>query len=141
MARDDAYLLLKEKLAGRNTEWSDEKSARQNWLEDGLETLVEKLDHIPLALVQAASYLRETSLSTKDYLKSLEANELELTSLLEHDSRKSNSNTDHIVAAIMSIWSLAIEKMEIQCGPAVDLLSLMAFFNNQDIPVVLLRGF
>ncbi|MCJ1391951.1 hypothetical protein MMC18_004818 [Xylographa bjoerkii] len=141
MCPDDASLLLKEKLAERHTLWSDEKSSQQIWRKDELQKLADQLDYIPLALVQAASYLRETSLSTKDYLELLNTNELELTKLLEPISRGTEGDTDHVADAVISTWTVAFEQMETQCRPAVDLFSLLVFFDSHHIPEVLLRKF
>ncbi|MCJ1436483.1 hypothetical protein MMC27_005862 [Xylographa pallens] len=141
MGRADASLLLEKKLYEKTAHWNDEKSAHQTWREDELQQLAKKLDHIPLALVQAASYLRETSLGTIDYLQLLNTNELELTKLLEQTPKAIDGDTDHISDAVMSTWTLAIEQMEIQCRSAVEIFSLLVFFDSQYIPEGLLRNF
>ena len=141
MGCNDASLLLETKLIEKTAHWDDEKSAQQIWRKDELHKLAKKLDHIPLALVQAASYLRETSVSLIDYLELLDANELELTKLLEQNPNAIDGDTDYISDAVMSTWTLAIEQVETQCSPAVDIFSLLAFFENQHIPEFLLRRF
>ncbi|MCJ1386808.1 hypothetical protein MMC17_009936 [Xylographa soralifera] len=141
MGRVDASLLLEKKLTEKTAHWSDEKSSQQIWHEDELQELAKKLDHIPLALVQAASYLRETSLSTVNYLELIGTNELELTKVLEQNPKAIDGDTDHISDAVMSTWTLAIEQMETQCRPAVEIFSLLVFFDSQRIPEVLLRNF
>ena len=138
---DDATFLLEKQLIERPAHWSDEKSAQQIWRDDELQELAKKLDYIPLALVQAASYLRETSLSIVDYLQLLNINELEMIKILEQNPKGDDAITDHISDAIMSTWTLTIEQMETQCEPAIEIFSLLVFFDSQHIPQDLLRNF
>ena len=140
MGHADASLLLEKRLTEKPVHWNDEQSAHQIWREDELQQLAKKLDHIPLALVQAASYLRETSLGTIDYLQLLDTNELELTKILEQNPKAIDGDTDHISDAIMLTWTLAIEQIETQCRPAVEIFSLLVFFDSQHIPEGLLRN-
>ncbi|CAI9636435.1 unnamed protein product [Alternaria burnsii] len=105
-----AHALLRKKL--RDADKDD----------NSITTLATTLDYMPLALVQAAAYIRERAprCSVRQYLEAYRQSDSRATSLLNREI-----SLDHIRSTRQS---------------AADLLSLMSFFDRQGIQEGLLRG-
>jgi nucleoside phosphorylase len=100
--------------------------------------LLEQLVYLPLAIVQAASYINENCLSSlADYLSLLAATEEEVINLLseefEDDWRR--HNTMNPVAAT---WLISFERVQRTNRLATDILSFMACIEPTEIPESLL---
>ena len=102
--------------------------------------LVEELEFMPLAIVQAASYIRNRAprCSVSQYLRDFQKNDREATKLLKteaghiyRDSEAKNS--------ILVTWQVSFDHIRQKKPSAADLLSLMSFFDRQGIPEGLLR--
>jgi uncharacterized protein YoaH (UPF0181 family) len=132
MARDHAIALLAKKL--RN-EHNPEEVAQ----------LATELDFVPLAMVQAAAYIRQSAprcsvsqyvaklrKSNRSILKELKRDEsVERGLYLRRDWGAKNS--------ILSTWQISFEHILTMRKSAADLLSLMSCFDRQAIPEALLR--
>ncbi|CAG8063444.1 unnamed protein product [Penicillium nalgiovense] len=103
--------------------------------------LVEELEFMPLAIVQAASYIRNRAprCSVSQYLRDFQKNDREATKLLKteaghiyRDSEAKNS--------ILVTWQMSFDRIRQKRPSAADLLSLMSFFDRQGIPDELLRA-
>ncbi|MCJ1473826.1 hypothetical protein MMC13_002478 [Lambiella insularis] len=140
MKPQDASTLLRSQLARIVTQRGDAEVHKVTWQEKELQKLAEKLDYIPLALLQAAAFIRQNSFSVPDYLKVLDDNESELTKLLEHELG-SEHERDDMAKAVMSTWKAAIDEIHVHCPAAVEIISLIAFYDVQHIPKSLLRQF
>ncbi|KAH6869395.1 hypothetical protein B0T10DRAFT_568921 [Thelonectria olida] len=102
--------------------------------------LVRALDFIPLAISQAAAYIRSRAprTSLERYLAEFRESEIKRTRLLGHDAgdlRRDGGASN----AILTTWQLSFNHIRSQRPPAADLLSLMSFFNRQGIPEWLLK--
>ena len=138
MDQANACALLRQRLPEQDQPGSDLGHRARVWLNDDLEKLAQKLDYLPLALAQAASFIREESMSVDQYLELIHNDESRLAGLLTHES-KSDRRSDDLSKAILSTWNFGFDRIETQCQQAADLLSLMAFYNEQGIPKSLLR--
>ena len=105
-----------------------------------LPKLAATLEFMPLALVQAASYIQQRGLlcSIKRYIELFSHNDENKTNLLNHegghlrrDARAKNS--------IILAWQISFDHIRQTRPSAAELLSLMCFCNRQGIPAALLR--
>jgi hypothetical protein len=105
-----------------------------------LEELARTLEYMPLAIVQAAAYIKETAprYSVQQYLEDFRESDHSTTSLLDanagflrRDKEASNS--------IILTWQISFEHILTKRQSATDLLSLMSFFDREAIPEFLLR--
>jgi tetratricopeptide (TPR) repeat protein len=98
------------------------------------ERIVQEMDGLPLALVQAAAYVEETGCSLADYLRLYATHRKDVLawhSLLMLDYPKTVATT----------WLLSFQQIEQQSSVAADLLRLCAFLAPDAIPEdLLIRG-
>ncbi|KAJ0417074.1 P-loop containing nucleoside triphosphate hydrolase protein [Aspergillus carlsbadensis] len=102
--------------------------------------LVEELEYMPLAIVQAASYIRERGnrYSVAQYLRDFQKSDREAINLLKKE-------VDHLDRdweaknSIFTTWQISFNYLRRERPSATELLSLMSFFDRQGIPEDLLR--
>ncbi|KAF2709646.1 putative kinesin, partial [Pleomassaria siparia CBS 279.74] len=102
--------------------------------------LVAELEYMPLAIVQAAAYISERGYrcSVVKYLDEFRGSELKRMSLLKHD--KGHLRRDwEAKNSIIVTWQISFEHIRRRWPSAADLLSLMSFFDRQEIPENCLR--
>jgi hypothetical protein len=102
--------------------------------------LVAALEHMPLAIVQAAAYIsqRAPRYSIKKYLDKFKKSERKRTGLLNYD--KAHLRRDwEAKNSIIVTWEISFEYIEQTRPSAADLLALMSFFDRQGIPEGLLQ--
>lgn len=128
-----AHTLLRKKLG-------DEASAEG--INGNVDELAAALDHMPLALAQAAAYIRRRAprCSVQQYLEQYRQSDGEASNLLNQEAGhlhrdKSASN------AILLTWQISFDHVRSIRRSAADLLSLMSFFDRQGIPEDLLYGY
>ncbi|KAI8930569.1 hypothetical protein NX059_012179 [Plenodomus lindquistii] len=124
-----AHALLRKKLREVDVE------------DDSIAKLATTLDHMPLALVQAAAYIRERAprCSVRQYLEEYRQSDSRKTSLLNREAGhlrrdKSASNS------VLITWQISFDHIQSTRQSAAGLLSLMSFFDRQGIQEGLLRG-
>ncbi|KAB2106159.1 hypothetical protein AG0111_0g6189 [Alternaria gaisen] len=124
-----AHALLRKKL--RDADEDD----------NSITTLATTLDHMPLALVQAAAYIRERAprCSVRQYLEAYQQSDSRATSLLNReaghlrrDATASNS--------VLITWQISFDHIRSTRQSAAGLLSLMSFFDRHGIQEGLLCG-
>ncbi|KAH8722559.1 hypothetical protein GQ44DRAFT_622318, partial [Phaeosphaeriaceae sp. PMI808] len=108
---------------------------------DGLVELAAALDHMPLALVQAAAYICERAprCSVRQYLEEYYQSDSRKTSLLNHEAghlRRDKAASN----AVLITWQISFDYIRNERQSAADLLSLMSFFDRQGIHEDLLRS-
>ncbi|KAF2740903.1 HET-domain-containing protein [Polyplosphaeria fusca] len=108
---------------------------------DGATELVNTLDCIPLAIVQAAAYINRLGqrMSVPKYLGQLKGVEgqVELLRKAAPDMRRDGKALNSVLAT----WQLSFEHIRQQRSSATDLLSFMSFFNPQSIPDFMIRHY
>ena len=95
------------------------------------ERIVEEMDGLPLALVQAGAYVAETGCSLAGYLELYKTHHKELL------ARHSRLMLDY-PETVASTWSLSFQQIEQQSSIAADLMRLCAFLAPDAIPEELL---
>ncbi|KAJ4179575.1 hypothetical protein NW767_014587 [Fusarium falciforme] len=116
--------------------------------EDGAEDnvamsdLVDVLNYMPLAITQAAAYIkrRRPRMSVSAYLDEFRRSDKKRASLLNRDAgdlRRDESASNSIVTT----WQITFEQIGHERPSAADLLSFMSFFNPQGIPEWALQAY
>ncbi|CAI7654833.1 unnamed protein product [Penicillium crustosum] len=127
MERSEAQELLQKKL----TQLGESRESRQ---------LVEELERIPLAIVQAASYIeiRAPRYSVSQYLKDFRRNDRKAINLLGTEAGHLYRDWE-AKNSILVTWQMSFDHIRHTKPSAADLLSLMSFFDRQEIPEKLIR--
>ncbi|KAH8895810.1 TPR-like protein [Thozetella sp. PMI_491] len=102
--------------------------------------LINKLNRIPLALSQAAAYIthRAPRMSIHKYLTDFGESEQRRNHLLNNVRKDLHRDVDQS-NAVLNTGLMSIAQIYSERKSAVDLLSLMAFFDPQSIPESILR--
>jgi len=142
----DALQLAGEEKIIQVTEMDDEslksllrsKIGSESQQEDDWLDLIRSLQRVPLAIVQAASFIRQKSWPVSKYLRYFgEKNEDISTKFLLHDF-KDKTRDKTVSNSIFKTWMITVQQLEAQHPRAADLLWMMAFVNHQSIPRSLL---
>ena len=126
MDDNDAQALLQKKLG----EEADK---------DGIVEPAVALELMPLALVQAAAYIRQRAplCSILQYLEDFYRSDVEKTSLLSREA--GHLRRDHEAKnSVIITWQISFDYVRLVRPSAADLLSLMSLFDSQGIPQFLL---
>ncbi|KAJ5192536.1 Tetratricopeptide-like helical [Penicillium cf. viridicatum] len=129
MQRSEALELLQRKL-GESQESESQES----------EQLVDVLEFMPLAIVQAASYIRNRAprCSVSQYLTDFQKSDQEATKLLKEEAGHVYRDWE-AKNSILVTWQISFNYIRQTKPSAADLLSLMSFFDRQGIPDNLVR--
>ncbi|RYO93786.1 hypothetical protein DL763_004271 [Monosporascus cannonballus] len=95
--------------------------------------LSSRLEHLPLALVQAAAFIQENAITVSEYLRLLDKGDQDLMDLLSEEFETDGRDSD-APRAVAETWALSFEQIQRQNTFAGELLSLMSFFDRQAIP-------
>jgi hypothetical protein len=108
---------------------------------DSTAKLAGALEYMPLALVQAAAYIRQRAprCSVQQYLKEFHKSDKKKTGLLDYDGGRLRRD-DEAKNAILITWQISFDYILHVRRSAADLLSLMSFFDPQGIPQALVRN-
>ncbi|KAJ6003892.1 hypothetical protein N7540_013174 [Penicillium herquei] len=127
MEKSEALELLQKKLEQPEEDQDSQK-------------LVEELEFMPLAIVQAASYIRNRAprCSVSQYLRDFQASDREATKLLEREADCLDRDWE-AKNSILVTWQISFNYIRVKKTSAAELLSLMSFFDRQGIPEDLIR--
>jgi tetratricopeptide (TPR) repeat protein len=100
---------------------------------DDIRDLVALLDYLPLALVQAAAYIQENSLSVRKYISMLSAGNRHVVKLLS-ENFEAFGRDSQIPNAVAATWMISFDHIRRIRPRAAGLLSLMAFLDRLSIP-------
>lgn len=100
--------------------------------------VLERLDRLPLAVSQAAFYMRETKTSFKVYLTKLH-NEKRRWRLLAA-AGPSRHRQEDVPYSVMHTWRITMDYLRHENPLAHRILHVIAYFNNQDIPLPLIKA-
>ena len=105
--------------------------------EDDAKSLLDKLTYLPLAIVQAASYINQNNESLATYLSLLADQEKEVIDLLskyfEDDSRYRDTKNP-----VAMTWIISFEQIRVRDPLAAEFLSFIACVDSRDVPLSLL---
>ncbi|KAK4220954.1 kinesin light chain 3, partial [Podospora fimiseda] len=121
MDQGESKQLLQEKLEADDLDPED------------LSTLSSRLEHLPLALVQAAAFIHEKTISVSRYLQLLNESDQNFVDLLSNEFETVGRDSE-APRAVAETWILSFEQIRRQNIFASQLLSLMSLFNRQGIP-------
>ncbi|KAF5506502.1 hypothetical protein CGCS363_v005343 [Colletotrichum siamense] len=95
--------------------------------------LSSRLEHLPLALAQAASYILANSISIKAYVGLLDKSDSSIIERLSEpfEAVGRDTKTPH---ALTATWAISFKHIEHQKPMASKVLYLMSFFDRQAIP-------
>lgn len=127
MENSEAMDLLKMKL---DTHSDDDEMAH----------LVEVLEFMPLAIIQAAAYISHLSprCSVSQYLQAIQKSDHQAVRLLSHEASLLYSDWE-AKGSIILTWQISFDYIREKSPSAANLLSLMSLFDRQGIPDVLLQ--
>ncbi|KAJ6120892.1 hypothetical protein N7523_005172 [Penicillium sp. IBT 18751x] len=127
MERSEALELLQRKLG----QLIDNQEGQQ---------LVTALEFTPLAIVQAASYIRNRTprYSVSQYLRDFQASDRKATRLLKNQAGQLYRDWEAENSILMT-WQISFDYIRETKPSAAKLLSLMSFFDRQGIPENLVR--
>jgi hypothetical protein len=102
--------------------------------------LVEALEYMPLAIVQAAAYIsqRAPRFSVTQYLQDFRKSDRKRTGLLSYEGGGLHRDREAKNSIIIT-WQISFNYIQQTRPSAADLLSLMSFFDPQGIPESLLH--
>ncbi len=103
-----------------------------------IEMLATQLGNLPLAIAQAAAYIRVRNLTVSDYVAHVTQDDSGLSDLLEHNFQGAGMEDD-FSKAVASTWKVAFDRIEVDCPAATELLSFIALLEPQNIPKSLLK--
>ena len=103
---------------------------------DDVGALVSLLGELPLAIEQAAAYIRERHVPITQFIKLFESRKAKSRILSRKITATRYTKTNSVYGTI----SIAIEKLEEVCPLAVNLIKIVSFLDAQDLPLDLLSG-
>jgi tetratricopeptide (TPR) repeat protein len=109
-----------------------------NWNNSDTDALAEVLGHIPLAITQAAAFMRRNRMSLQKYLNALERNEQNLKDYLNTELRGHGRESD-TSNCVFRTWEMSYDQVRTQEPRAAAMLCLMAMLDGHQIPEKLLR--
>jgi hypothetical protein len=130
MSLEDARRLVEKKLGALSDDEDIETAC----------ALVRALEYIPLAIVQATSYIAQRGLrySMQKYLKKLKRSDREKTSLLDVEGGHLRRDWEAKNSIILT-WQISFDHIRQSRPSAADLLSFMSWCDRQGIPESLLQ--
>ena len=103
--------------------------------------LLDALDYIPLAILQAIAYInRDARMTVVRYLDEFRRSSKKRENLLNWAKGKLLRN-ESVLNSVVTTWQISFEQVWQERQTAAELLSLMSFFNPQGIPVSTLRRY
>ncbi|KFA46183.1 hypothetical protein S40293_03804 [Stachybotrys chartarum IBT 40293] len=105
-----------------------------------LSILSARLEHLPLALVQAAAYIQEMTMTTAKYIDLLAKRDENMVHLL---SKELDTIGQHLEAprTLAQTWILSFEQIRKQHTLASELLSFMSLLDHHNIPLTILSSY
>jgi tetratricopeptide (TPR) repeat protein len=99
----------------------------------GIDELTEVLNHFPLAIVQATSFIRGNGITVQTYLQRYRENKHNALELFGHGLVDSDDSE-----AVTTTWMISFKQLQANNEYAADLFSLMAYLDHSEIPESLL---
>jgi tetratricopeptide (TPR) repeat protein len=95
--------------------------------------LLKQLEYLPLAIVQAATYVFKNGISIADYLSLLSNQEAEVVDLLSEDF-EDDWRYHNMKNPVATTWLASFEQIQCHSPLAAEYLSLMACVDSRNIP-------
>lgn len=101
--------------------------------------LLNILDSLPLAIAQAAAYMRLTRASVKYYVEMLKESEVEQSQLLDFEFSDIHRQSD-MPNSVMKTWIISMKQIAQENPCAEQILNTVAFLDNQGLPFEVLSA-
>ncbi|KAH0555739.1 hypothetical protein GP486_006316 [Trichoglossum hirsutum] len=101
--------------------------------------LSDLLERLPIALVQAAAFIRERSMTISDYINLYHDGDSAAAELLDEDFEDLRRDTE-AERSVFKTWAISFNQIRSSDVLAADLLSFMSLLDRQRIPKSLLRS-
>ena len=102
--------------------------------------LLSLLDGLPLAIVQAARYIRTTHMPTAHYLALFQKSEENQQELLSEPVPAAlQGDKSNLSRAVMTTWGLTVQKIEQDSPLSIKLLQIMSFLDPDNLPCLLIQ--
>jgi hypothetical protein len=103
-----------------------------------VEQLLSLLQNLPLAIAQAAAYIRKTKVSIQTYLRAFTESENRQSNLLSHEF--DDIYRSGVPNSVMLTWLISMKQIseESRCGE--NILNTIAFLDNQGLPFELIKA-
>ncbi|WAO94547.1 AAA domain-containing protein [Fusarium falciforme] len=121
MAMDEATTLL----ARARDDPSTSKEAR-------VDTLLEELQCLPLAISQAGAYMRRMSMTTEQYLGRLRQGQSRWEVLKMSDADR--HRRPEVPNSVLETWRISTERIRVESEMSYGILHVIAYVDSQDIP-------
>jgi tetratricopeptide (TPR) repeat protein len=105
--------------------------------QESTKKLLERLTYLPLAIVQAASFINENLMDISSYVKLLDGQAQDTIDLLSEEF-EDEGRYKSIRNPVATTWLTSFDQIRRQNTLAFDFLAFMACVNSRDIPLVLL---
>ena len=103
--------------------------------------LLTLLDGLPLAIAQAAAYIRTTHMPTTHYLALFQESEKNQQELLSEPLPAALRNDKAgLTRAVMTTWQLSVERMEQESPLSVKTLQILSFLDPDNLPSSLIEA-
>ncbi|KAL6692037.1 P-loop containing nucleoside triphosphate hydrolase protein [Trichoderma pleuroticola] len=116
-------------------------SVRNNPVDDdeekGVAALLDELEWLPLAISQAAAYMRRTLTTVDEYLSKLKDGKKRWRILKQSQSDRHRRR--EVSNSILETWSISMKHIQIENKTAYQILHIHAFLDNQNIPAELIE--
>ncbi|KAG0650465.1 Kinesin light chain [Hyphodiscus hymeniophilus] len=122
------------KLFQRKCGWDDAGTCQQD---KPLLELLELLERLPLAITQAAAYIRKTKVSIRQYLAFLGESESRQSDLLSQEFR--DLYRSEVPNSVILTWRTSMRRLAEASPCTQDILNTIAFFDCQEIPFELVK--
>lgn len=106
--------------------------------DDELLTLARRLEHLPLALVQAAAFIEADTITIGHYIHLLDKSDRNLVELLSKEFETVGRDSE-TPCAVAETWIVSFSRIRQQNPFASELFSLMSFLDRQAIPIQFLE--
>ena len=100
---------------------------------DDAAQLLAQLDGLPLAISQAAAYIRRMSITLEEYLSMLATHRTRWKVLQESDFDR--HRRPGLSNSMLETWDISMEQIRRENKMAYDILHVLAFLDNQNIPL------
>jgi tetratricopeptide (TPR) repeat protein len=105
--------------------------------EDDVKSLLKLLTYLPLAIVQAASYINQNNESLATYISLLTDQEEEVIGLLSEHFEDDSRYRD-VKNPVAMTWLISFEQIRVRDPLAAEFLSFIACVDSKDVPLSLL---
>jgi hypothetical protein len=102
------------------------------------EQLMVLLGGLPLAIAQAAAYIRKTKISSSRYITLFRQSEDKQSELLEHEF--DDPYRLHVPNSVMQTWAISVRQVSQENGVARLILNTIAFLDHQGLPFEILQA-